>query len=60
MTWHLKDRELERKLIELCPNFLSELDLAVYLRNDDKDHIVVAVTRKNIILSQRMTFSIFG
>lgn len=29
MTWHLKDRELEKKLIELYPNFLDGLELGV-------------------------------
>lgn len=25
MTWHLKDRELERKLVELYPSFLDDV-----------------------------------
>ena len=25
MTWHLKDRELEKKIIAIDPNFLSSL-----------------------------------
>lgn len=29
MTWHLKDRELEKKLIEVCPNFFNELNLSL-------------------------------
>ena len=30
MTWHLKDREIEKQLIELDPNFLENLDEAMY------------------------------
>ena len=29
MTWHLKDRELERKLVELYPSFLDDLKFGV-------------------------------
>lgn len=29
MTWHLKDRELEKKLIELYPDFLKDLKFSV-------------------------------
>lgn len=29
MTWHLKDRELEKKLIELYPGFLDDLNFSV-------------------------------
>lgn len=46
MTWHLKDRELEKKLIELCPRFLSALDLAVYLSDDNENCVLVEATRQ--------------
>ena len=29
MTWHLKDRELERKMVELYPSFLDDLKFGV-------------------------------
>lgn len=29
MTWHLKDRELEKKLVELYPSFLDDLKFGV-------------------------------
>lgn len=29
MTWHLKDRDLERKLVELYPSFLDDLKFGV-------------------------------
>lgn len=31
MTWHLKDRELEKKLIEIAPNFVESLNESLKL-----------------------------
>lgn len=47
MTWHLKDREFERKLIESCPNFLKELEDGVVLSNREYDWISVEFAREN-------------
>lgn len=46
MTWHLKDRELEKKLIELDPNFLENLDEAMYqfsLRENEEGEDLIGV-----------------
>lgn len=29
MTWHLKDKELEEKILAVCPNFIDNLNNAV-------------------------------
>ena len=31
MTWHLKDRELEKKLIEIAPDFVESLNESLKL-----------------------------
>lgn len=46
MTWHLKDRELEKQLIELDPNFLENLDDAMYqfsLRENEEGEDLIGV-----------------
>ena len=46
MTWHLKDRELEKQLIELDPNFLENLDEAMYqfsLRENEEGEDLIGV-----------------
>ena len=40
VTWHLKDRELEKKFVELFPCFLEELDEGVYQQSLGKDDVV--------------------
>lgn len=47
MTWHLKDRELENKLIESCPNFLQELEDGVALSDKGYDWISVEFARES-------------
>lgn len=46
MTLHLKDRELEQKLIELCPDFVNKLNDAYSPFGFPKEKIV-AFTRKD-------------
>lgn len=46
MAWHLKDRELEKQLIELDPNFLENLDEAMYqfsLRENEEGEDLIGV-----------------
>ncbi len=45
MTWHLKDRELEKKLTELCSYFLETLNYGVYSKRDDENYIFVSFDR---------------
>ena len=45
MTWHLKDRELEKKLTELCSDFLETLSYSVYSKRDDENYIFVSFDR---------------
>lgn len=45
MTWHLKDRELEKKLTELCSYFLEMLNDGVYSKRDDENYILVSFDR---------------
>lgn len=46
MTWHLKDRELEKKLTELCSDFLEMLNDGVYSKRDDENYILVSFDRE--------------
>lgn len=46
MTWHLKDRELEKKLIGLCSDFLKRLDDGIYLKHKDENYILVSFDRQ--------------
>ena len=46
MGWHLKDRELEQKLIEICPNFLDCVDLAVQIKGKEDNFIYVEFNRE--------------
>lgn len=46
MTWHLKDRELEKKLIEICPNFLECIDFAIQTKEKDADYIYLEFDRE--------------
>ena len=46
MTWHLKDRELEKKLIEICPNFLECIDFAIQTKEKDADYIYIEFDRE--------------
>ena len=48
MTWHLKDRELEKKLIEVCPNFLECIDFAIQTKEKDADYIYVEFDRERV------------
>lgn len=46
MTWHLKDRELEKKLIEICPDFLECIDFAIQTKEKDADYIYLEFDRE--------------
>lgn len=46
MTWHLKDRELEKKLIEICPDFLEYIEFAIQTKEKDADYIYVEFERE--------------
>lgn len=46
MTWHLKDKQLEEKLIGLCSDFLKRLDDGVYLKRKDENYILVSFDRQ--------------
>lgn len=46
MTWHLKDRELEKKLIEICPNFIECIDFAIQTKEKDADYIYIEFDRE--------------
>ena len=48
MTWHLKDRELEEKLIGLCSDFLKRLNDGVFLKHKDEDYILVSFDREKL------------
>ena len=48
MTWHLKDRELEKKLIELCYDFVIRLNDGVFLKHKDEDYILVSFDREKL------------
>lgn len=45
MTWHLKDESLEKKLIELCPEFISYLQVAVEKKCPCDDGVCVGFLR---------------
>lgn len=44
MTWHLKDRELERKLVGLYPSFLDDLKFGV-MNKGNRHYVHVECTR---------------
>lgn len=46
MTWHLKDRELEKKLIEMCPNFIECIEDAIQTKEKDTNYIDVEFDRE--------------
>lgn len=46
MTWHLKDKQLEEKLIGLCSVFLEKLNYGVYLKREDENYILVSFDRE--------------
>lgn len=46
MTWHLKDRELEKKLIEMCPNFIEYIEDAIQTKEKDTNYIYVEFDRE--------------
>lgn len=46
MTWHLKNRELEKNLIGLCSDFLKRLDDGVCLKHEDENYILVSFDRE--------------
>lgn len=48
MTWHLKDRELEEKLIGLCSDFLEALNNGVYSKRKDENYILVSFDREKL------------
>ena len=48
MSWHLKDRELEKKLIEICPNFLECIEFAIQTKEKDADYIYVEFDRERV------------
>lgn len=45
MTWHLKDESLEKKLIELCPEFIDNLQVAVERKIPGDDGVCVGFLR---------------
>lgn len=47
MTWHLKDKELERKLIEFCPKFLDELNESAYVSVGYTKYVPVIFARED-------------
>ena len=48
MTWHLKDKQLEEKLIGLCSNFLEALNNGVYSKRKDENYILVSFDREKL------------
>lgn len=46
MTWHLKDRELEKKLIKTCPNFIECIEDAIQTKEKDTNYIYVEFDRE--------------
>ena len=46
MTWHLKDKDLEQKLIELCPYFIGALQTAVFVRGSSEKYVSVDFIRE--------------
>lgn len=46
MAWHLKDRELEKKLIEMCPNFIECIEDAIQTKEKDTNYIYVEFDRE--------------
>lgn len=45
MTWHLKDREVEKALIKLCPWFLDRLNWGVSSKEMGKEYVYVSFER---------------
>lgn len=48
MTWHLKDKQLEEKLIGLCSDFLEALNNSVYSKRKDENYILVSFDREKL------------
>lgn len=48
MTWHLKDRELEKKLIALSQEFLQRLNAGVSSKRLDENYILVSFDREKL------------
>ena len=48
MTWHLKDKQLEEKLIGLCSDFLEALNNGVYSKRKDENYILVSFDREKL------------
>ena len=46
MTWHLKDRDLEKKLIKTCPNFIECIEDAIQTKEKDTNYIYVEFDRE--------------
>lgn len=46
MTWHLKDRKLEKKLIALSQEFLQRLNAGVSSKRLDENYILVSFDRQ--------------
>ena len=47
MTWHLKDRELEKKLIKFYPKFLDELNASAYVSVGYTKYVPVIFARED-------------
>ena len=45
MTWHLKDREVEKALIKLCPYFVDRLNWGVSSKEMGKEYVYVSFDR---------------
>lgn len=60
MKWHLKDRELEKKLIAIDPNFVSRLDKTTktILKFQEKGFILHGDARINVWYKDDVLFSL--
>ena len=47
MTWHLKDHELEKKLIKFYPKFLDELNASAYISVGYTKYVPVIFARED-------------
>lgn len=45
MTWHLKDREVEKALIKLCPYFVDRLNWGVSSKEMGEEYVYVSFDR---------------
>lgn len=50
MTWHLKDREIEKSMIKLFPNFLNELNKCAnhQIKKLGKNSVGITFFRRNV------------